>query len=79
MTRNFRRLADLYDADMRTRDKLTARLAATTKIPHPLRGVVYADGTYSCPHEPRCWNGPVCIEAYARGVEPAQLSSHTGH
>lgn len=38
-------LADLYDADKRSRDPLIARLAERHRIPHPLSNVTYADGT----------------------------------
>ena len=37
-------LGDLYDADRRTRDPETARLAAGVLIPHPLHEVQYGDG-----------------------------------
>ena len=40
------RLADLYDGDkFRTAEDVTA-LRATVRIPHPLTGVQYADGSY---------------------------------
>ena len=38
-------LADLYDADKRTRDAQINALAAKYRIPHPLSSVQYADGT----------------------------------
>lgn len=38
-------LSDLYDADRRARDVETARIAGRYRIPHPLGGVTYADGT----------------------------------
>lgn len=39
-------LRDLYDADARTRDPQVRATAARVPIPHPLRGVTYADGTH---------------------------------
>ena len=39
-------LSDLYDADLRTTDPVAARLAANKRIPHPLKGVQYADGIH---------------------------------
>jgi hypothetical protein len=38
-------LADLYDADQRTRDETVRDTAANFRIPHPLPRVQYADGT----------------------------------
>lgn len=37
-------LADLYDADKRTRNKTVRETAAKFRIPHPLASVQYADG-----------------------------------
>ena len=37
-------LSDLYDADLRKREPFIVGLAMVTYIPHPLKGVVYADG-----------------------------------
>lgn len=37
-------LADLYDADQRTRDADVRSTAANFRIPHPLPRVLYADG-----------------------------------
>lgn len=49
-------LADLYDADKRTTDPQVADAAASVRIPHPLRGVRYADGIELCTHGRR--HGP---------------------
>lgn len=38
-------LADLYDADQRTRNETVRDAAANFRIPHPLPRVKYADGT----------------------------------
>lgn len=38
-------LADLYDADKRTRDPEVRAAAGNYRIPHPLSSVKYADGT----------------------------------
>lgn len=38
-------LADLYDADQRTRDAEVQACASNFRIPHPLPRVQYADGT----------------------------------
>ena len=38
-------LADLYDADKRTRSLLLQKVASKYRIPHPLPRVQYADGT----------------------------------
>lgn len=38
-------LADLYDADKRTRDPEVRDAAGNFRIPHPLPRVTYADGT----------------------------------
>jgi hypothetical protein len=38
-------LADLYDADKRTRDPEVLKAASNFRIPHPLPRVKYADGT----------------------------------
>lgn len=38
-------LADLYDADKRTRNAEVRHLAGIYRIPHPLSSVRYADGT----------------------------------
>ena len=46
-------LSDLYDADRRTRDPEVRELAARQTIPHPLRGVQYADGIKPCTHAKR--------------------------
>lgn len=43
-------LADLYDADLRTRDEIVRTLAKRTPIPHPLEEVQYADGIKACTH-----------------------------
>lgn len=40
-------LADLYDADQRTRDPLVRDTAGNFRIPHPLPCVQYADGISS--------------------------------
>jgi hypothetical protein len=40
-------LADLYDADQRTRDAEVQKAASNFRIPHPLPRVKYADGTAS--------------------------------
>jgi len=40
-------LADLYDADQRTRDALVRETASNFRIPHPLPRVQYADGLSS--------------------------------
>lgn len=48
-----RTLADLYDADLRTRDETTRRLAAMLPVPHPLNNVRYADGVSPCRHSRR--------------------------
>ena len=37
-------LADLYDADQRTRNETVRDTAANYLIPHPLSSVQYADG-----------------------------------
>ena len=37
-------LADLYNADKRTRDELVRETASNYRIPHPLTRVQYADG-----------------------------------
>jgi len=37
-------LADLYNADKRTRDPEVRAAAANFRIPHPLASVQYADG-----------------------------------
>lgn len=37
-------LADLYDADQRTRNAEVRNTAANFRIPHPLPRVQYADG-----------------------------------
>jgi hypothetical protein len=37
-------LADLYDADKRTRDANVQKVASNYRIPHPLPRVQYADG-----------------------------------
>lgn len=47
-------LADLYDADRRVTDPAVARVARVQRIPHPLHGVPYADGTDLCTHAKRC-------------------------
>lgn len=46
-------LAELYDADKRTRDPQIRELAAKITIPHPLNNVQYADGISHCRHEKR--------------------------
>lgn len=61
---SWRSLTDVYDADLRITDPLTTELVAKVTIPHPLLDVEYADGVYSCPHKPRCWNKRACIERY---------------
>lgn len=38
-------LADLYDADKRTRNPEVLDAASKYRIPHPLSSVKYADGT----------------------------------
>lgn len=38
-------LADLYDADKRTRNAEVRHVASNFRIPHPLPRVKYADGT----------------------------------
>lgn len=38
-------LADLYNADKRTRDPEVRSAASNYRIPHPLPRVKYADGT----------------------------------
>lgn len=38
-------LADLYDADQRTRNAEIRHTAGNYRIPHPLPRVQYADGT----------------------------------
>ena len=43
-------LAELYDADKRTRDPRIRELAAKYTIPHPLNNVQYADGISWCRH-----------------------------
>ncbi|MDP9903231.1 hypothetical protein [Arthrobacter bambusae] len=43
-------LAELYDADKRTRVTQIRELAAKLTIPHPLNNVQYADGISSCRH-----------------------------
>jgi hypothetical protein len=40
-------LADLYDADKRTRDADVRKVCSNYRIPHPLPRVKYADGTSS--------------------------------
>jgi len=37
-------LADLYDADQRTRNEEVRQVAGNFRIPHPLPRVHYADG-----------------------------------
>lgn len=44
-------LADLYSGDRRG---TAAELAERVTIPHPLHGVVYADGVDRCTHARRC-------------------------
>ncbi|MDP9904593.1 hypothetical protein [Arthrobacter bambusae] len=46
-------LAELYDADKRTRDPRIRELAAKNTIPHPLNTVQYADGISRCRHAKR--------------------------
>lgn len=40
-------LADLYDADQRTRNAEVRHAAGNFRIPHPLASVQYADGKAS--------------------------------
>jgi len=40
-------LADLYDADKRTREAEVQKVAGNYRIPHPLPRVQYADGISS--------------------------------
>lgn len=42
-------LSRIYDADARVRDPKVAAIAARMPVPHPLRGVTYADGTLPKP------------------------------
>lgn len=49
-------LADLYDADKRMTNAEVRDTAASVRIPHPLRGVQYADGIEPCTHGKR--HGP---------------------
>lgn len=44
-------LADLYSGDRRG---IAAAVAEWFLIPHPLHGVVYADGADYCTHAKRC-------------------------
>jgi len=46
-------LADLYDADKRTRNAEVRRLALNVDVPHPLNNVLYADGISPCRHSKR--------------------------
>ena len=48
--RTKRRLAELYDADLRSIDQRTYDMAAEVRIPHPLPNVEYADGIIECTH-----------------------------
>ena len=43
-------LRDLWDADRRLALPALARLAGTFHVPHPLNGVLYADGMLPCTH-----------------------------
>lgn len=53
-------LSDLYDADRRTRDPEVRELAGRKTIPHPLRGVQYADGIKPCTHAKKHVDGVNC-------------------
>lgn len=43
-------LSNVYDADRRTTDPRALEVAARMPVPHPLRGVAYADGTLPKPN-----------------------------
>lgn len=47
-------LSTLYDADARTRVPQVRDLARRVLIPHPLHGVIYANGADWCTHAKRC-------------------------
>lgn len=53
--RNSVTLSDIYNADNRRTSPVIASLAERTPIPHPLRGVGYADGTHTS-RVPVPWN-----------------------
>lgn len=68
-------LADLYDADLRTRDPQIRKLAATSTIPHPLNNVQYADGISRCRHAKKHSRFELCNQAVrATPEKPAQTT-----
>lgn len=56
-------LADLYNADKRTRDPQIRELAAKNTIPHPLNNVQYADGISHCRHAKKHQSFQLCHQA----------------